>query len=242
MPRNLLKTILLILAKFAIRKHGIKFIIICGWHRTTIVKEEMYNYLSEDYNVRRNIQNIWWDLSLPLDILGYKDRRYSTKGWFKMIIKTIGALLTGPKNPHKIIIDLNFSDKNTSKYWKKIIKPELLIILNYKQSEKELFEVLIQSTIKNKGKVFVSNTLGKKFMKYEKFGSDKEFIITPKHKFKYNHNLPKVFVETYPSILSTLENYGWNEDRIKKTISTHNFTEELISKITRNIFRDNTND
>lgn len=242
MLRILLKTILQILAKVAIKKHGIKFIVICGWHRTTLVKEEIYNYLSEDYNVRRNIQNIWWDLSLPLDILGYKDRRYSVKGWFKIVTKTIGALIKAPKNPHKIIIDLNFSDENTSKYWKHIIKPELLIILNYKHSEKDLFEILIESTLRNKGKIIVSNALGKKFMKFDKFGFDKEYIYTPKNKFKYNSNLPRVFVETYPSILSVLENYGWSEERIKTTISTHNFTEEIISKITRNIFRDNTND
>jgi hypothetical protein len=237
MYRKLLKNVLLILAKLAIRKHGIKFIVVCGWHRTKLVREEIYNYLGEDFNVRRNIQDIWWDLSLPLNILGYKDRRYTTKYWFKIIFRTIGALLTAPNNPHKIIIDLNFSDKNTSRYWKRMIKPETLVILNYKQSEKELFDVLIDSTEKNRGQVFVAEGLGKKFAKYKKFSVDRDFIHTPSNKFKYNPRLPKVFVESYPAVLAVLERYGWNKDRIKKTITTYNMTEELITRIRSNIIK-----
>lgn len=238
MVRNLLKSVLLLLAKIAIRKHGIKFVVICGWHRTKLVREEIYNYLGEDYNVRRNIQNIWWDLSLPLNILGYKDKRYSARHWFKIIFRTIGALIVAPRNPHKIIIDLNFSDKNTSKYWKKMIKPETLVILNYKQSEKELFEVLIDSTLKNKGEIFATEGITKKFSKFKKFCVDKDFIYTPNDKFKYNPRLPKVFVETYAAVLAVLERYGWDRERIKKTITTYNMTEELITRIRSNIIKD----
>ena len=242
MLRNLLKTIVLILAKLAIRKHGIKFVVICGWHRTKLVREELYNYLSEDFNVRRNIQNIWWDLSLPLNILGYKDKRYSKKGWFKILTKTVGALVKSPRNPHKIIIDLNFSDINTSNYWARIIKPELLIILNYKQSEKALFELLMNSTIKNKGGVLVGDKLGKKFAKFKKFGFNSDYIITPNSKFRYSQKLPKVYLEAYPAVMAALEYYGWDQARIAKTISTYNLTEELISKITRNIIKKSTDD
>ena len=161
--RSILKLILEYLSKITIKKHNIKFTVIVGWYWTELVKEGIYSILSEKYTVRRNTKDIWWDLSIPLVILGYEDKKYSLFGWISIIFRSIFALSLNPVNPHKIIINLNLAEKNTSDFWSRIIEPELLLITNTKAGKSILAHALTQKLHENKKKIFVSDEIVEEF-------------------------------------------------------------------------------
>ncbi len=127
-----------------------ELIIVVGWHGTEIVREAVYEMLNEKFRVRRNTKNLWWDLSVPLTILGYKDKKRYLWRWIMLCLKAAFYLLIGPKSPHKIILNLNTSDQNTADYWTGFIKPDFLLIVNQK-SKTRLIDNLIVNTEKNSG-------------------------------------------------------------------------------------------
>ena len=160
LPRKILKSYLSFLSRLAIRRHSMELIIIVGWHGTEIVREAIYEILNEKFHVRRNTKNLWWDLSVPLTILGYKDKKRSVVRWLWLCIRALFYLLFGRRSPHKIVLNLNTSDENTVEFWSKFIRPEYLVIVNQKESTK-LIETLIKNTEKNMGKIIYDPSMSR---------------------------------------------------------------------------------
>jgi len=153
-PRKTLVAIFSTLAKMAIKKHKIRLMIIVGNTATDIARELIYTVLKEKVNVRRNTYPIWWDLSVPLNILGYEDRRYSALGWLKTFVSVVSALILNKPNPQLIILNADSANKSTVKYWKNLVEPEYLVILNY-QGNTALTDELILRTINKSGTIVI---------------------------------------------------------------------------------------
>lgn len=135
-PRKILKQIVRILSRRAIEKHDMELIVVTGFYGTEIVREGIYELLSETYNVRRNTAPIKWDMAIPLAVLGYEDKRRNTLQWLGVVIKASLFLLLGRKNPHKLILNANCTFEATAKFWSTFLEPDYLVILNYDQDSK----------------------------------------------------------------------------------------------------------
>ena len=103
--RNKLTKVLSKLAVLALRKHEIKVVVIAGNYDTELARELVYTVLKEKLNVRRNYSNIWWDLSIPLNILGYEDIQRSFIGWVGLLLSSSIALIKNKKNPQLLILN-----------------------------------------------------------------------------------------------------------------------------------------
>ncbi|HLD03503.1 MAG TPA: hypothetical protein VJC17_01890 [Candidatus Dojkabacteria bacterium] len=150
--RKTLRTALSILSRWALNKHQIELIVINGWYGTEVARELLYTILSPTLLVRRNIKEIWWDFSIPLAVLGYKDKKRNPFAWVWLLLKAALYLLFGKKNPHILILSADCTYDATARYWGSFIKPEYLLILNYTKKA-ALTEELIKSTKFNKGTI-----------------------------------------------------------------------------------------
>lgn len=178
--RILLKKILAWLAKWAIRKHNMEIIVILGINGTEITKELCYYVLSSKYKVRRVTHKPWWDLSIPLSILGYKDKRRGLIEWIVLIIRSFIYLLIGPKNESSIIINLNYLHKDTMRFWGEIIFPDILILSNFNNQNNEV-QKFIDNTNLKQGKILIqeSNLLAKSD-NYLKVGKGENCFLSTK--------------------------------------------------------------
>jgi len=140
--RSLLKNILGILSRNVISKHNTEIIVIIGWTGSSIVRELIYNELKDDFNVRRNTKDLWWDLSVPLTILGYKDKRRSIFNWTLLIIRTFFSLLLKKRYAHKIVINMDTSYDDIAKFWSKYIKPDIVVMLKENPKSKLIDKIL----------------------------------------------------------------------------------------------------
>lgn len=68
--RKILRKLVKQLTSKIIDKHDISIIAVLGHFGTDIAREALYAIISENTNVRRNTNRIWWDMSIPLTILG----------------------------------------------------------------------------------------------------------------------------------------------------------------------------
>ncbi len=134
--RGILKNILGYLSRIAIKKHNTDLIIITGWTGTRIVRELAYSMLNDEFNVRRNTKEVWWDLSVPLNILGYDDRRRNVYEWIGIIFRSIYNILFKRKYPHKIIINIDTSIKDVAEFWSKYIEPKIVVVLKERPNSK----------------------------------------------------------------------------------------------------------
>lgn len=128
--------------------------VIAGSHDTDLAKELIYTVLKDKMNVRRNVTEIWWDLSIPLNILGYQDKQRSFFGWINLVLKIILVLFTNPKNPHLLILNADTTNQHTVEYWSKFLEPKYLVVLN-KSSNTNLIDELVFKTSLNDGKIIV---------------------------------------------------------------------------------------
>lgn len=149
--RGILQLVLEYLAKWAIRKHNMELIVVSGKAGIDLVREGIYVVLSEKYQVRRNVKPVWWDLSIPLNILGYVDKKRSIAAWLNVIFKSWFVLVFGPKNPSILVLSAESGRKETAKYWYRILKPDYLVIANY-IDKSPVVEFLLNST-KDYGRV-----------------------------------------------------------------------------------------
>lgn len=164
MFRQLLKWSLSILSSWAIKKHKIKLIVILGIGGSDIVKEILYTVLREKMNVRRNIADIWWDLSVPLNVLGYDDKQRSTPEWIKLVISAFVALVRNKSNPQGLIINADTSKKATVDYWSKFVHPDYLVVLNYDENSLLTNKLLTQIN-STEGKIVIHESLISKVLK-----------------------------------------------------------------------------
>lgn len=174
MFRQLLKWSLSILSSWAIRKHKIKLIVILGIGGSDIVKEILYTVLREKMNIRRNIADIWWDLSIPLNVLGYEDKQRSSVEWFNLIFSAFVALIKNKSNPQGLIINADTSKKSTVDYWSKFVHPDYLVILNYDENSLLTNRLLTQINT-TEGKIIIREKLIEKIRKKIDFEDDKYF-------------------------------------------------------------------
>jgi len=179
MVREIFKNIMSLLAKWAIKKHQMSIIVVSGWYGTEITREFVYTVLKTKYAVRRNLKNPWWDLSFPLAILGYADYQRNWIEWLGLIIKAVVRLILGGRHKHYIVLNINYSNLETIKYWSRFIKPGYLIITGYKKNY-GFIDTLIANTIINKGKILYNQKnkilLKETFKNYQKtysFGAEK---------------------------------------------------------------------
>src|SRR5690606_25350599 len=118
-------------------------------------KEMLYTVLKEKDNVRRNVEDIWWDLSIPLNVLGYEDKQRSYTEWMNLIISAFVAILKNKSNPHLLILNADTKNKDTANYWSNFLNPEYLVVLNYQEDSIFANELLRKNEI-IEGKVIAS--------------------------------------------------------------------------------------
>lgn len=139
-----MKTTLGKLSKWAVRKHNIEIITITGWAGTAITRELIYHILSDKFTLRRNTRKIWWDLSLPLTVLGYEDKRKNFFQWLFIIFKSIFSVIFISKHPHKIIVDIDTSVEETADFWSDLLRPDIIIITKKNPKSKLLDKFISQ--------------------------------------------------------------------------------------------------
>lgn len=136
--RQILKKILGKLSKKAISRHNTEVILVTGWTGTSIVRELIYHLISDNFNVRRNVSEVWWDFSVPLTILGYEDKKRSLFEWMLLILRTFFRLKLRPKYAHKVVINLDTSLEETAKFWSENINPHIVVVLKERPKSKVL--------------------------------------------------------------------------------------------------------
>jgi UDP-N-acetylmuramyl pentapeptide synthase len=178
-PRLILKKILANLAQLAIKKHNMQLVVIIGVNGTEIIKELCYSILAPSHKVRRVVNKPWWDLSIPLSILGYKDQKRNVFQWLYLIVKSYLYLLIGPRNSGILILNMNYSHQDTMNFWSNFINPDILILANYKNNIPEIAK-FITNTQNKKGKVIIreGNTLNSSIEKFEIGNSKNAFLHT----------------------------------------------------------------
>lgn len=237
--RKTLKSILELLSKAAIKKHNIEFVVVVGWYGTDMVKEGIYQLLSEKFSSRRNTDKIWWDFSIPLLILGYKDKKYSFIEWLGILCKSIIALLVNPKNHNKIVLDVDLADKETAEFWSRIISPEVLVITSYKEKQSLLIHSLVRITRASQGDILVAGSVNapdlERYESYRsKIGPD-NWIESPNKKYKVSRKLPSIFLEIFAAVVSVVEKYDWTEEEIIHSLSKYEGINMLTKKIKKKI-------
>lgn len=136
--RSVLKTSLGTISKKTIQKHNAELIVVVGWTGSGIVRELLYQLLKGSYNVRRNYSDVWWDLSVPLAILGYEDVQRNVFQWISLLLKSYLSLFVKPKHKHKMIINLDTSLEETAAFWSRYITPDIVVVLREKPKSKVL--------------------------------------------------------------------------------------------------------
>lgn len=185
-----------------------EMIVILGVNGTEMTKELCYSVMSEEYKVRRVTHKPWWDLSIPLSILGYKDKRRSSIEWILLIIRSFIYLLIGPKNESSIIINLNYLHKDTMRFWGNIIYPDILILSNFNKENAEVQRFIDNTKFKN-GKIIIQedNKLAKPD-EYLLIGKSKNaFLKTTKeyNQIKIVHNSEQIIVPLKSLLLIPIE-------------------------------------
>lgn len=144
--RSVLSRVLARLSQWAIKKHGMKLVVISGRHGTKLTGELIGEMLSPEYVVRKQLERPFWDFSVPLSILGFEDRRYSVLGWMWLILRAVVRLTFGPKNSTWTILQVSTYKNEIATYWANIIKPDVLVITTEKDEIGPLEELLIERT------------------------------------------------------------------------------------------------
>lgn len=175
-PRKILKIILGLLSRWAIRKHQIEVIVVAGYSGSEVVREGIYQILKEKFVVRRNTAQISWDMSIPLAVLGYKDRRYSSLEWFGVITRAIGTLVVRRGNPHTLVLNANCKFDETAKFWSSFLTPNYFVAMSG-PDESEIVKNILKNLTKKKSVLIYDNSkltseqLGKyKYRKAMSFG------------------------------------------------------------------------
>jgi len=140
--RSILKNILGVLSRSAIAKHNAEVIVVIGWTGSSIVRELIYNMLEDEFNVRRNTKEVWWDFSIPMTILGYKDKKRSIIGWIYIISKVYFSLFFRKRYSHKIIINMDTSYEDIADYWSKYIHPDIVVLQKENPSSKLVKKII----------------------------------------------------------------------------------------------------
>jgi len=247
--RIILKYILQLLSIWAVAKHEIELVIVIGWLGVELTKEGVYSVLKEKFIVRRNTKPIWWDLSIPLNILGYEDKERKILDWIRLIIKSICILILKRKSKYTLILSVHSGVQSTAIYWGKIIKPNYLIIVNHSKKS-SVTDHLIKATIKYGGLIiydkddFKSKKFSRGFMygttksAHVSYTENKQAIIIKykKHKVRF----PKYYIPSYTkkfiaAIVAFSIARGVDIDDILSGLLKFDLRERILEKISKKI-------
>jgi len=145
-PRKILARILRQLSIWAIKKHGMKIIVVVGPHGTGVTGELLASMLENKYPVRRQLERPFWDFSVPLSILGFKDKRRSPFSWLTTIFRSVLRLIFGRRNYCWIILQMNTKKQEIASYWSSIIQPHVTVLVNPEKKIGFLERRLIEKT------------------------------------------------------------------------------------------------
>lgn len=205
MFRFILKQKLKFFAKWAIRKHQMELIVVAGWYDTKIVKDLTYTLLHPKFNVRRLNTEPWWDFSVPLAVLGYKDVKRGPVSWLFLLFRATARLLFGKPNPQELILNLNYSKDDTASFWTSFIKPNILVVTHYNKDLK-ILKRLLKNTINKNGKIIVNAKdlkeikpiLGKykEVFVYGELEGDLRYEMRSQHHLVLNRNKQEFEIQT----------------------------------------------
>ena len=167
-PRKILKVILSLLSKWAISKHHIEVIVVAGFSGSEVVKEGIYQILKEKFIVRRNTEQISWDMSIPLAVLGYKDKRRNIFEWVSLIIRATGVLLFNRSNPHTLVLNANCTFGDTAKFWSSFLSPDYLVALSGPEDSEMIKNILKKLNSKKSLLIYDNAKFDKKYIKQYK--------------------------------------------------------------------------
>ena len=137
------------LSRWAIQKHGLRFIVVAGPHGTKLTGELISELLSPDVVLRKQLEKPFWDYSIPLAILGYKDRRYGLGEWVVLILRVLCRLSIGRRNFSWVILQMSTTMPEIASYWLDIVTPEYVVLVNRDEGGSELEETLFKKVKKN---------------------------------------------------------------------------------------------
>ena len=147
--RRPLSWMLKLLSRWAIQKHGLRFIVVAGPHGTKLTGELISELLSPDVVLRKQLEKPFWDYSIPLAILGYEDRRYGLGEWIVLILRILYQLSIGRRNFSWIILQMSTHLPEIASYWLDIVTPEYVVLVNRDEEGSVLEEILIKKVKKN---------------------------------------------------------------------------------------------
>lgn len=248
MLRLIIKKILAFLSSWAIKKHNIELIVVTGFHGSEIVREGIYELLSKTYKVRRNTSQIVWDMSLPLAVLGYEDKRRNIFQWILLIFRAIIYLSLGPKNQHILVLNANCTFEATARFWSSFLNPDYLVVLNYEKKTK-ILENLLKKTAKKNGKViYNSDELGiDDFDKFDisrkfSYGQEnadltytKKLIDYKNNEVYFPENVMSFIRDYYVAIVALGVNHSYNFDQINDQMLQFDIATFLSKRIKENI-------
>ncbi len=124
--RALLKLITLAV----IKKHKPTIVAILGDGHTSIARELIYQVLSAQHPVRRNLESPEAEFSVPLAILGYPNYPTNYYEWLKMVGKTTVQIFTIAPYEHFLVLELNSVKPDILKYWLEITTSQSVVSAN----------------------------------------------------------------------------------------------------------------
>ncbi|MEX0888165.1 MAG: hypothetical protein WD940_01410 [Patescibacteria group bacterium] len=126
--RRLLRIILFFLARAALKKHRPTVVAIVGEGKTEIVREALYTVLRKHFPTRRNLEAPNAEFVLPLAVLGAKEYPLSAAGWLKILARSTARLLLRPPYRHTLVLEIEYTRKETFDYFWNITRPRVLVI------------------------------------------------------------------------------------------------------------------
>jgi len=254
--RKFLKLVLGFLARWAIKKHQIELIVVTGFYGSEIVKEGIYEIFNQKYKVRRNTDQILWDMSLPLAVLGYKDRRRNFFEWLVLMARATFYLLVGPKNNHTLILNANCTYDETAKFWASFLKPDYLVILN-EEKDSAIINSLLEN-LKPEKSVLIYEKDKVDEAKLKKIEIDHKFTFAAKgadlnynqskHTISYKSEelkipslLPSVIVPHIAAVFALCVNHGFSLDEAGLEALKFDLESILTKKIQQNLGKEGSN-
>ena len=126
--RRILRVILFFLARAALRKHQPTVVAIVGEGKTGIVREALYTILRKHFPTRRNLEAPNAEFVLPLAVLGAKEYPLTASGWLKILIRSSASLLLRPPYRHTLVLEIEYTRKETFDYFWDITQPKILVV------------------------------------------------------------------------------------------------------------------
>ncbi len=145
--RRILRLVLFVLARAALKKHQPAVIAIVGEGRTEIAREAIYQSLKNYLPVRRNLEAPNAEFVLPLTVLGAREYPPTTPAWLKTLIKSVAHLLFLPPHKNVLVLEIESTRKEVFDYFWNIARPTILVrcgetpLLSANQSAPQTFKV-----------------------------------------------------------------------------------------------------